>query len=96
MSKKHVSESVVNVVARTSGRDLSALTQAQQDVATRRLAAIKPLLTPGRTRQQVEAVAQAHQVSMATVYRWIPRHEASGSLSPRIDPSTANIWVPEP
>ena len=82
--------------ASRTAEDQAALTQAQQDVATRRLAAIKPLLTPGRTRQQVEAVAQAHQVSMATVYRWISRHEASGSLSPRIDPSTGNIWVPEP
>ena len=96
MIKKDVSEPVVDVVAATSGRDLSTLTQAQQHEATRRLAVIKPLLTPRRGRQHVEVVARANKVSVATVYRWISRNEASGSLSPRIDPSTANVWVPEP
>lgn len=76
--------------AQASGpdRDLSEFTQAQRDMAKGRLAAIKPLLTPGRRRKDVEAVAKANKVGSATVYRWISHYVASGSLSSLIDQST--------
>lgn len=54
--------------------DLAAIPEEEWDEALSRYRAILPLLdTPARTAAAVAGVAATHQVSVATVYRWLSR-----------------------
>lgn len=66
--------------AATPFRELEAIDEADLEAARFRLEAIRPLLTPGTGRRAIEQRAAEVDVHFTTLYRWLNRYEASGSL----------------
>lgn len=66
-----------------SEKDLSNATDEEWAVVEKRLEIIRPLLSLGkeRTQEDVQKVADANKVGIATVYRWIASMEATGRPS---------------
>ena len=57
------------------------LSENEWEEAKRRFEIIKPLLSPDRTRKDVEKRSKEVSVSSATLYRWIQIYESIGRLS---------------
>lgn len=82
-----------------------AVSDEHWEIAKRRYIIIKPLLKPGRMKQDVEDRASEFDLNPTTLYEWIKRYETLGTLSQlvpgytdrggkgkgRIDPATEAI-----
>lgn len=81
----------------TNRSDLADLARAEWETAIERYRVIEPLLGKAdRTRGDVVAIANAHGVSPATVYRWIDKVERYGTVTcllrrPRTDKGKQRI-----
>lgn len=73
--------SEIEKVAKPKGDDLVNIPDEAWLEAERRYQIILPLLKPGRTAQEVGAVAAKTGKSSATLYRWISRFDATGAIS---------------
>lgn len=68
-----------NTVAR---RDLESIGQDEWDLAVQRYRAIRPILeAPARTKEIVTKAAEAAEVGIASIYRWVREFEANGTLT---------------
>ncbi|MBH1661912.1 DDE-type integrase/transposase/recombinase [Stenotrophomonas maltophilia] len=77
---------VVSALMNRTETDLAAggfegLSEEDWTVARRRVAEIEPLMKPGATREQAEAVANQFGVHVATIYRWISQFKRTGQVA---------------
>ena len=68
--------------AKQESTNLVELDEKNYEIALQRFKIIEPLLNlPKRTLKHVEAVAKEHQKGPATLYKWLEKYEAYGTLS---------------
>ena len=62
--------------------DISLYDKKEWKEATRKYEIIKPLLTGKRNKKsEVEEVSQEHNISVATIYRWLQDYKKTGTVS---------------
>ncbi len=61
-------------------RELEEIDEADLEAARFRMEAIRPLLEPGIGRKEIERRASEVGVHFTTLYRWLNRYEAAGTL----------------
>lgn len=62
--------------------DISLYDKKEWNEATRKYEIIKPLLTGKRNKKsEVEEVSQEHDISVATIYRWLQDYKKTGTVS---------------